>query len=370
MKDIRLLVVGGFPSDDEKIFGGIVRSCRILEKSSIFEDLDLIKLDSTQISNPAPNFLIRLIFALRRFMRFLGILFIDKPNVALIFCSDGFSAIEKSLMLVFCKIFRCKTLIFPRAGNLIEQFQSNKFLSTFVSYGFQRSNLFLCQGEVWKQFAINQIKIPKEKTRIIKNWTATKKLLEAGKGRSFSKKSKKKEIIFIGWLEKSKGVFELLESIRLLSQNKNNNLHLSMIGDGNAFREAKDFLKKHSLEKYISLLGWKKDEEILDLLTKSDIFVLPSWAEGFPNSVIEGMATGNAVIATKVGAIPDILIHNQSCLLVNPKDQDELNNALELLISDENLIKKLAKNAVTFADSNFSEHKSLSRLRSCIEEII
>ena len=119
MKDIRLLVVGGFPSDDEKIFGGIVRSCRILEKSSIFEDLDLIKLDSTQISNPAPNFLIRLIFALRRFMRFLGILFIDKPNVALIFCSDGFSAIEKSLMLVFCKIFRCKTLIFPRAGNLI-----------------------------------------------------------------------------------------------------------------------------------------------------------------------------------------------------------------------------------------------------------
>ena len=57
---------------------------------------------------------------------------------------------------------------------------------------------------------------------------------------SFSKKSKK-EIIFIGWLEKSKGVFELLESIRLLSQNKNNNLHLSMIGDGNAFREAKIF---------------------------------------------------------------------------------------------------------------------------------
>ena len=114
----------------------------------------------------------------------------------------------------------------------------------------------------------------------------------------------------------------------------------------------------------------EKDEEILDLLAKSDIFVLPSWAEGFPNSVIEGMATGNAVIATKVGAIPDILIHNQTCLLVNPKDQDELNNALELLISDENLIKKLAKNAVTFADSNFSEHKSLSRLRSCIEEII
>ena len=50
--------------------------------------------------------------------------------------------------------------------------------------------------------------------------------------------------------------------------------------------------------------------------------------------------------------------------------KETLNNALELLISDENLIKKLAENAVTFADSNFSEHKSLSRLRSCIEEII
>ena len=370
MKNIRLLIVGGFPDDDEKIFGGIVRSCRIIENSSIFSDLNLIKLDTTQASNPAPNFLIRFVLALRRFKRFLCILFKDKPNVALIFCSDGFSAIEKSLMLVFCNIFRCKSLIFPRAGNLIRQFQSNKFLAALVTYGFQKSDLFLCQGEAWEKFAVNEIKISHEKTRIINNWTATKELLEVGKDRSFTKESKRKEIIFIGWLEESKGVFELLESINLLSKNKNNNLHLSMIGDGNAFREAKNFIKKHSLEKYISLLGWKKQEEILDLLAKSDIFVLPSWAEGFPNSVIEGMATGNAVITTKVGVIPDILIHDQNCLLVNPKDQDDLNNALELLISDESLIKKLAENAVIFADSNFSEYKSLARLRSTIEEII
>ena len=104
-----------------------------------------------------------------------------------------------------------------------------------------KDQTFLCQGEVWKQFAINEIKIPKEKTRIIKNWTATKKLLEAGKGRSFSKKFKKKEIIFIGWLEKSKGVFELLESIRLLSQNKNNNLHLSMMEMEMHFEKQKIF---------------------------------------------------------------------------------------------------------------------------------
>ena len=73
-----------------------------------------------------------------------------------------------------------------------------------------------------------------------------------------------------------------------------------MIGDGNAFDEAEVFIKKHSLEKYISLLGWRTHEEIIDFLTKSDIFVLPSWAEGFPNSVIEGMASGNAIITTKV----------------------------------------------------------------------
>tara|TARA_B100000965_G_scaffold386629_1_gene389057 strand:+ start:1708 stop:2814 length:1107 start_codon:yes stop_codon:yes gene_type:complete len=368
MNGMKLLIVGGFPDHDKRIFGGIVRSCQIIEKSTIFKDWDLIKLDTTQLSNPAPSFPIRLIFAIKRFIRFIGILFLNKPNAALIFCSDGSSAIEKSLMLVFCNIFGCKTLIFPRAGNLIKQFQKNTFFSVFVRYGFKKSDLFLCQGESWKQFAIKEVGIPKERTKIIKNWTATKELLEVGKGRCFKHKSNRKEIIFIGWFEQSKGVFELLESIEFLS--RNNNIHLSMIGDGNAFKEAEDFIERNSLEKYISLLGWKTQEEIKNLLSKSDIFVLPSWAEGFPNSVIEGMASGNAIVTTKVGVIPDILNHNENCLLVNPKDQDGLNNALQSLVCDDGLIKKLAENAISFASSNFSEHKSLTHLRSSIEEII
>ena len=89
MSDIKLLIIGGFPNTDKNIFGGIVRSCQIIEKSSIFDDLDLIKLDTSQISNPAPNILIRLIYAIKRFIRFLKILISDRPNVALIFCSDG-----------------------------------------------------------------------------------------------------------------------------------------------------------------------------------------------------------------------------------------------------------------------------------------
>jgi len=370
MSDIKLLIIGGFPNTDKNIFGGIVRSCQIIEKSSIFDDLDLIKLDTSQISNPAPNILIRLIYAIKRFIRFLKILISDRPNVALIFCSDGLSAIEKSLMIVFCKNFDCKTLIFPRAGNLMKQFKSNKLFSAFISKGFRKTDIFLCQGQSWEQFAINGIGIPKEKTRIIKNWSATKELIQVGKSRRFNQESKRKELIFVGWLEESKGVFELLESIRVLSQNKKNNLHLSMIGDGNAFDEAEVFIKKHSLEKYISLLGWRTHEEIIDFLTKSDIFVLPSWIEGFPNSVIEGMASGNAIITTKVGVIPDILTHNKNCLLVEPRDQKGLDNSIKSLISDENLIKKLATNAVSFANLNFSESESLPLLRSTIEEII
>lgn len=370
MNDMRLLIIGGFPNDDKRIFGGIVRSCQIIEKSSIFKDLNLIKLDTTQISNPAPNVLVRFIFAIRRFIKFICILFLDKPNVALIFCSDGLSAIEKSLMLVFCKIFSCKTLIFPRAGNLIRQFKSNRFFSSLISYGFKKSDLFLCQGQSWEQFATKEIGIPKERTKIINNWSATEELLDVGRSKRFNHESKRKELIFIGWFEESKGVFELLESIRLLSQKRNYNIHLSMIGDGNAFKKAKEFVKRNSLERYISLQGWKTQEEITSLLAKSDIFVLPSWVEGFPNSVIEGMASGNAVITTKVGVIPDILTHDQNCLLIDPKDQDGLNNALESLVSDASLIKKLAVNAVSFANLNFSEHKSLTLLRRCIEEII
>ena len=61
----KVLIVGSFPSKEKKIFGGINRSCKILSESFLSKEFQLIEFDSSQISNPPPNFFIRLLMAFK-----------------------------------------------------------------------------------------------------------------------------------------------------------------------------------------------------------------------------------------------------------------------------------------------------------------
>ena len=121
----KLLIVGAFPEKRYKVYGGIAKSSEILINSNSFSKFEILKLDSTQISNPPPGFFIRLIYAIIRYVRFL-LIFLKKPKGAVIFCSDGASALEKGFMILTLKLFKVKSFIFPRAGNLITQVESFK----------------------------------------------------------------------------------------------------------------------------------------------------------------------------------------------------------------------------------------------------
>jgi L-malate glycosyltransferase len=91
----------------------------------------------------------------------------------------------------------------------------------------------------------------------------------------------------------------------------------------------------------VRFLGFRSD--IADLLGVSDIFVLPSFSEGLPLSVLEGMAQGLPIVATTVGGIPEVVTQNQEGILVPPKDADALADALAHVVQDAELRKTLGK---------------------------
>ena len=105
-----LMIVGSFPK--KPIFGGIQQSCKLIIDSSFFSDVNVIQFDSSQISNPPPAFIIRFFLAFFRLIRFVFKIFTHNPKVTLIFCSDGFSALEKGIMVLISKISFCKERIF------------------------------------------------------------------------------------------------------------------------------------------------------------------------------------------------------------------------------------------------------------------
>jgi glycosyltransferase involved in cell wall biosynthesis len=98
---------------------------------------------------------------------------------------------------------------------------------------------------------------------------------------------------------------------------------ITMAGDGDIAGSRKRAQELGLLDR-VTFTGWLDAEQVDDLLESSDVLVLPSYAEGLPMSVIEAFAHGVAVIATPVGAIPEIVIDGESGLLVPAGDTGAL----------------------------------------------
>ena len=109
--------------------------------------------------------------------------------------------------------------------------------------------------------------------------------------------------------------------------------------------------------KWLHLLGEKTHEEVLHEMLSCDLFVLPSYTEGFPNVIIEAMACGAPIIATGVGAIPEILDSDSASkagVLVPVNDAEALRNAISTLMDDEDTKRMLSENAVDKVNSSYS----------------
>lgn len=135
-----------------------------------------------------------------------------------------------------------------------------------------------------------------------------------------------KILLFVGRLEKEKGLDELLSAFRNLAENSTAKIRLVLIGEGSI----RDRLARRTIgEPDVLLTGALPPEEVALYLAAADVLVLPSWAEGTPNVILEALAAGRPIVATHVGGIPDVVRPGQTGLLVPPRDVPALTTALQ-----------------------------------------
>lgn len=364
----KLLIVGAFPLENSQIVGGVVTVCRILMESDLRNHFDLVLIDSTQKSNPPPRFAIRLFSALQRTIRYLSALVREKPDAVILFSSLGASLAEKSMLAWLTRIKKIPVFIFPRGAKLITIVEDKPWQKLWVIPAMRGATHFLCQGPTWQRFAVEVVRFNVNKTEIIYNWTATPELLKIGSQKKEFSGSNKLEILFLGWLEVEKGIFELLDACLALS--KKYQFKLLIAGKGHAEDNARKFVAEHKLESFVEFLGWTHDSDKSELLSKVDMLALPSWAEGFPNAVIEAMAAKIAVVVTSVGNIPDILTDREQVLIIPPKNTESLTDAIEELLTDTMFRQRLASRGYLFAKENFSTEVGVARLIDIVNKAI
>ena len=139
-------------------------------------------------------------------------------------------------------------------------------------------------------------------------------------------------LLFVGQCLPTKGVFELVDACRAIP-----NVELWMLG---AITDSmsQELTARWNSSSKLDIAGNLPFEEVIKMMCECDVFVLPTYTEGFPNVILESMACGCAIVTTPVGAIPEMLGEEDGKsygLMVEPRNVEQLKNAIEKMLSDE-----------------------------------
>ena len=360
---LRLLIVGGFPPPGRAVYGGIVTYCRTLLRSSLAARVDLTLVDTTQSAHPPPPVLVRAWLALKRMPSYVAALERSRPDAVILFVAAGMSVVDKGAMGWYARLRGVPALLLPCGGPVLDACRRSRLARLGVRCAFGGGRMMLCQGQAWQRFAIDMMGFAPEAAPIIPNWTASRELLELGHARR--PRAAAPRALFAGWLDREKGIAELLEASRGLATQHRFTLYLA--GEGNMSAAARAFVAEHRLEEVVRFCGWLPEEQLREQYAQADIFVLPSWSEGLPNALIEAMAAGLAIIATPVGNITTAVEDGTSALLVPPRDPVALRGALERLLADGELRQALGSAAHEVAALKFAAEPAVDRIIAAVK---
>ncbi len=173
-------------------------------------------------------------------------------------------------------------------------------------------------------------------------------------------------LLFIGRVVKDKGVDELIGAFNTLDK-KYRNIKLLIVGDFEADLNPIDNIELLNSNKNIIRVDFQKD--IRPYLSISSLFVLPSYREGLPNSLLEAGSFGLPLLATNINGCNEIIIDGENGILVDKKSIDSLTNGIEKIIRDEELYKKLKANVRNSIIKRYNQMFFLSKLKDELENL-
>ena len=260
------------------------------------------------------------------------------------------------------------TVISPGGGQLFKDFNQSFALRLFARIAFKKVDKVLCQGNEWRQFLSTNFDRDIEDLPIVGNWTATKELLQIGKSRTYERKMGKLKVLFVGWLDRSKGVMDTLAAIQ--NTNVLDHVLIEFVGEGNVSEEARNLVKDRNLGDSAKFAGWLHGEELLKAYQKADVFILPSWMEGLPNAMIEAMSAGLCVIVSSVGNVPSTIRNLENGILIPPQSPSVIVETLVSLLENNQARIEMGKKAHIFASQNFSTEIAVRELTKVVHKLL
>lgn len=328
----KVLFVGAFKAAGvDGTVGGITFACRTLLESDQSQDFHWLLVDSTASTNKRRSLLTRTVPAIVRLLIFVWYLLTNRCHKVVLFAAHGLSFYEKGLMALLAKRFKVPVVFAPTSGFLVEELSTGTFKSKYAKKIFTASESIVCQSDYWKTF-YSEYCDDNRKLKVVQNWIDTDQYPQSNKTDKFSDTT----ILYMSWVVREKGIFEFLQAIDHLQNELNKHFTVLVCGDGDDLFQAQEYAEVHSL-KNVEFKGWTVGRDKAKYLLSSHIYVLPSYAEGLSNSLLEAMVSGLAVVSTDVGGAVDVVEDGINGFLVEAGSTEQLMEKLLLLLESEEL---------------------------------
>ncbi|WP_292433603.1 glycosyltransferase family 4 protein [Methylobacter sp.] len=337
--------------------GGMFSVTEGYRRDGVFErwNIDFI---ATHLYGPIPE-------KIREFVKafFHVFMLLLQGRVALLHChvSMGLSFWRKSVFLMLGRCFGVPGILHLHGSETKEFYNSlSTFTKRLASHQFTAAATVLVLSDSWRSFVLEVA--PKANVVVLPNY------VEIPEPVSRTKHSPNINVLFLGVLGERKGVYDLLPAFAAAVKNMPQ-LFLRIGGNGEV-EKTRALVHKLGLETHVECLGWVGGNAKNELLREADIFVLPSYNEGLPVSILEAMSLGIPVITTPVGGIPEVVKDHVNGFLISPGDIPALQNLLEQLGSDPAMRDLIGSAARLSIQGQYSKEIILPKLSAVYEKYV
>lgn len=295
---------------------------------------------TTTVTNGQVKKLLVLCKAILQFLYWM--LFHPEIKIVHVQGSVGASFWRKAIFIYIAKFFHKKVVWHMHAGRFAVFYQQHRYAVRKV---VNKSDVIIALSEYWKEYFKNEF--PTKRVEIIKNVISAPK--------AHKQQTSYFTLLFLGLLGKNKGIYDLLECIWDHKVEFQGKLKLYIGGNGE-IEHVKQLIKEYGIADIVIFEGWVSGDKKIELLNKSDAYILPSYKEGLPISILEAMSYGMPIISTPVGGIPEIVSNGENGYLVESGNKEDIYKAIISLLNDSDLRNRMGSVSLSRVGEHLPEY--------------
>jgi len=283
------------------------------------------------------------------YMKILTCIIFSKPDIVHMHMSCRGSFFRKYMIHQLCKIFGVKDIVHLHGSEFKDYFMGlNRRKKRKVKKLLREVDTLFVLGKNWER-TVYEIE-SKANIVVLNNTVKIPEKMVVWNDRVC-------QFLYLGVLIKRKGVDDLIEAVNILERKgKIGGIHFVIAGAGDEEKNLKRKCDGLGLNEYVSFTGWVSGSEKYELILKSQVAVLPSYAEGLPISILESISYGMPVIATDVGDISMAVQDNKNGYLIHPGDVAGLADKIEKLCN-RYTFENMSRISRKIAEENFSDEQ-------------